>query len=57
MNALQVYGASHPDSVVTIVDMVFSGSAVVDRIALGTNKLYGWGISRAFSCGGDEANC
>ncbi len=56
-SALQVYEAAHPGSIVSITDMVFSGSATVDRVAIGTNKLFNFSPVKAISCQFNEVRC
>jgi hypothetical protein len=62
-SALDVYATAHPDAVVSYTFMGFfntTGSTVtyvVDRIALGTNRLYNYNNRHAVYCGNSEAKC
>jgi hypothetical protein len=67
--ALQVYQDAHPGDQISLADMVFSNPSdgpgnpgpsaayYVDRIALGTNRLYNYSNTRAFGCNFNESRC
>jgi hypothetical protein len=62
-SALEVYALAHPGVEVSLTFMGFFGQSsgqvtyVVDRIALGTNRLYNFDNRHAIYCQFDEARC
>lgn len=62
-SALDVYAAANPGAEVSYTFLLFTGQAsgqvtyVVDRIALGTNRLYNFDNRHAIYCQFDEARC
>ena len=62
-SALEVFSDANPDAVVSITDLVFSGfddpshTYIVDRIALGTNRLFNYSNLLAVNCKNLEARC
>ena len=59
MSAWDVYAAAHPTQVVSFDFLVFDepGTYILDRVSLGTGKLYNYGPKRAVSCGSNENIC
>ncbi|MEA2509738.1 MAG: hypothetical protein QOG21_1820 [Actinomycetota bacterium] len=62
-NVLQVFQDANPGVLLSYTFMGFFGvtstttTYVVDRIALGTDKLYNYSNGKAFQCQGSEARC
>jgi hypothetical protein len=63
-SALQVYALTNGDTSVSIADFGYfdypgtgTHTYVVDRIALGTNRLYNYSNTRAFPCSYNETRC
>jgi hypothetical protein len=64
-SALQVYGSSHPGVEISYTFIGFfdfpdtdpSHTYVVDRVGLGTNRIYNYSNTRAFGCSFNESRC
>jgi len=58
-SAWEVYATAHPAQVLSYDFLIFDepGSYIVDRVSLGTNKMYNTSAKRAVTCGMDENVC
>jgi hypothetical protein len=58
-SAWDVYASAHPSQVVQYDFVVFdeAGNYMLDRVSLGTNKLYNTSNKRAVGCEADENKC